>query len=75
MNDAQPGSDAQPGDWAGGTPTPMPREPRAAPAERLAVTLTREQWGAVLGVMNESPVANRIVAPLLIAITGQLQWP
>jgi len=68
-------NDAHPGDWGGGTPTEMPREMRPAlnPQTPLPVTLALEQWNAVLAVMNEAPLPNRIVAPLLIAISGQLQ--
>lgn len=70
MND-----DAHPGDWNGGTPTELPRELRQplGPQTPMQVTLTRQEWEAVLAVMNEAPVANKFVAPLLIAISGQLQ--
>jgi len=55
--------------------TSMPREPRPPPSPQtpLTLTLTLEQWNAVLAVMNEAPLPNRIVAPLLVAISAQLQ--
>ena len=74
MNEISP-YDEHPGHWNGGTPTEMPREPRPPPGLQtpMPVTLALEQWNAVLAVMNEAPLPNRIVAPLLIAISGQLQ--
>jgi len=67
--------DAHPGHWNGGTPTEMPRELRPPPSPQMPmpVTLALEQWNAVLAVMNEAPLPNRIVAPLLVAISAQLR--
>jgi len=41
------------------------------PGERLTVTLTAQEWNAVLSIMAEAPMPLRVSSPLVNEITRQ----